>query len=241
MFWQGETPRTDRFLERSSKVVDPGPTASAGRSTLVRHVSRSYRQADSGSRALCARRWPPMCTGIATRSEAEHDAVDDMSVQALAVDIASKFLIRRSRTELSDGSWEIHTEDRNAEYIGLLLETRRDIMQKFSIAASHDALPGAAVAECHKLLKERAKHLYEGKGRNPDAKPRQAYRAWLHTTYGGNWPVDCIFLFGGITEDFVWHLNNEVRERVVSIIDNRIRRGWPLNTGKAAISKVNHV
>ena len=241
MFWQGETPRTDRFLERSSKVVDPGSTASAGRSTLVRHVSRSYRQADSGSRALCARRWPPMCTGIATRSEAEKDAADDMSAQALAIDIASKFLIRRSRTELSDGSWEIHTEERNAEYIGLLLEIRRDITQKFSIVASHAGLPGPAVAECRKLLRERAKPLYEGKGRNPDAKPRQAYRAWLHTTYGGNWPVDGTFLFGGITEDFVWHLNNEVRERVVSIIDNRISRGWPANTGKVAISKVNHV
>ena len=60
-----------------------------------------------------------MCTGIATRSEAEKDAADDMSAQALAIDIASKFLIRRSRTELSDGSWETHTEDRNAEYIGL--------------------------------------------------------------------------------------------------------------------------
>ena len=237
MFWQGETPRTDRFLERSSKVVDPGPTASAGRSTLVQHVSRSYRQADSGSRALCARRG----TGIATRSEAERDAQDDMSVQALAVDITSKFLIRRSRTELSDGSWEIHTEERNAEYIGMLLEIRRDITQKFSIADSHGGLPGPAVAECHKLLRERAKPLHEGKGRNPDAKPRQAYRAWLHATYGGNWPVDCVFLFGGITEHFVWHLNNEVRERVVSILDNRIRRGWPLNTGKAAISKVNHV
>jgi hypothetical protein len=182
-----------------------------------------------------------MCTGIATRSEAEKDAADDVSVQALAIDIASKFLIRRSRTELSDGSWETHTEERNAEYIGMFLEVRRDITQQYSIADSHVALPGPAVAEFPKLLRERAKPLYEGKGRNPDAKPRQAYRAWLHTTYGGNRPVDGIFLFGGITENFVWHLNNEVRERVASIIDNRISRGWPANTGKAAISKVNHV
>jgi hypothetical protein len=182
-----------------------------------------------------------MCTGVATRSEAEKDAADDVSAQALPIDVASKFLTRRSRTELSDGSWEIHTEERNAEYIGMLLEIRRDITQKFSIADSHAGLPGAAVAECQKLLRERAKPLYEGKGRNPYATPRQAYRAWLHTTYGGNWPVDCIFLFGGITEDFVWHLNNEVRERVASIIDNRISRGWPANAGKAAIFKVNHV
>ena len=182
-----------------------------------------------------------MRTGIATRSEAEKDAADDMSAQALAIDNASKFLFRRSRTELSDGSWEINTEERNAEYIGMLLEIRRDITQKFSIVASHAGLPGPAVAECHKLLRERAKLLYEGKGRNPDAKSRQAHRAWLHTTCGGNWPVDGIFLFGGITENFVQHLNNEVRERVASIIENRISRGWPANAGKAAISKVNHV
>ena len=161
-----------------------------------------------------------MCTGIATCSEAEKDIADDVSAQALGVDIASKFLIRRSRTELSDGSWEIHTEERNAEYIGMLLEVRRDIMQH-----SSSALSGAAVRQCHRLLKERARPLYEGKGRKPDANPRQAYRAWLHTTYGGNWPVDLIFLFGGITESFAQHLNNEVRERVATIIQNRIIRG----------------
>ena len=89
-----------------------------------------------------------MCMGVATSPEAPKEAEDDVSAQALAVDVASKFIIRRSRTLLSDGSWEIHTDERNGEHIGISLEIRRDVTQRHSTADSHAALLESAMTEC---------------------------------------------------------------------------------------------
>ena len=61
------------------------------------------------------------------------------------------------------------------------------------------------------------------------AKNRQAYRSWVHKTYGGDWSVDIFFLFGDINEAFIAHLNREVRDRVAKIVEKRIERGVPLN------------
>ena len=176
--------------------------------------------------------------GVATSPEAPKEAEDDMSGQALAVDIALKFIVRRSRTLLSDGSWEIHTDERTGEYIGILREIHKDVTQRHSIADSHAALSESDMTECYRLVEEHAKPLHEGKGHNENQESRQAFRAWMHTTYGGNWPIDLTVRLGGITDGCIRHLNNVVRDRITKITEDRIRHSVPANTGKVANSKV---
>lgn len=138
--------------------------------------------------------------GVATSPEAPKEAEDDMSGQALAVDIALKFIVRRSRTLLSDGSWEIHTDERTGEYIGILREIHKDVTQRHSIADSHAALSESDMTECYRLLEEHAKPMHEGMGHSENQESRQAFRAWMHTTYGGNGPIDITLRLGGITK-----------------------------------------
>ena len=134
----------------------------------------------------------------------------------------------------------MHSNEYCGTFVALLLDVRNEIMEQHSIVASPAGLPGSAMSLCQKLLRDKAEPTYIGKGKSGNQKPdrRQAFRAWKHTTSGGDWCVEAILRHGGITEAFVRHLNDEVRQRVAMIVQNRIRRGLPANAGKVVISKL---